>query len=57
MLDSITITGIYQESCYADLIAPLRAEGSIDLAMIIENKLAEYHRLRAWEEERNWKGV
>ena len=57
MLDSITITDAYQESCYADLIAPLRAAGSIDLAMIIEKKLAEYHRRRAWEEERDWKGA
>ncbi len=46
----------YDARYYQVLIAPLKAQGRTDLATVIENKLVEYEKYLAWEEERDWKG-
>ena len=57
MLERIHFTGSYQEGWYADLIAPLTAQGHRDLADIIQRKRREYQKRTAWEQERDWKGI
>jgi hypothetical protein len=57
MLQSLSITNGYQDSCYRELIDPLRVQGRPNLASLIEAKSAEFQKVLAWEEERDWKGA
>jgi hypothetical protein len=57
MLQSLSITNGYQDSCYRELIHPLRVQGRPNLASLIEAKSAEFQKVMAWEEERDWKGM
>jgi hypothetical protein len=47
----------YTADSYRDLIGPLTERGRSDLVAVIEDKFAQLEKRRAWEEERDWKGV
>lgn len=57
MLHSLCITNGYQNSCYRELIDPLKAQGRQDLAGVLEAKSGEFQKLLAWQEERDLKGA
>jgi hypothetical protein len=57
MLQGVSLANGYEDACYRELIEPLKAQGRQDLATLIEAKSEEFHKLLAWEEERDLKGA
>lgn len=57
MLHDVAITESYQDAWYEELIHPLAAQHRLDLVEVIQEKLQEFQRRLAWEEERDWKGA
>jgi hypothetical protein len=57
MLEKVYIRGPGHAAIYRDMLEPLGAQGRHDLVQVIEIKLAEYEKLQAWKEERDWRGV
>jgi hypothetical protein len=57
MLDDIQFKTEYQDAWYRELIAPLTAQGRVDLVEVIQTKHFEFEKRLAWEQERDWKGA
>jgi hypothetical protein len=57
MVAGIEIRNAMIDSFFRELIGPLQAKGRADLAKVIEEKSAQFHRYQAWVEERDWKGA
>jgi hypothetical protein len=57
MVAGIEIRDAMIDSFFRELIGPLQAKGRADLAKVIEEKSAQFHRYQAWVEERDWKGA
>lgn len=57
LLETIKIRDDYVAVWYEELLAPLAASGHHAIAERIQGKLAAYEKLRAWEQEEDWKGA